>query len=270
MTDNFTGELAPVLYLPHGGGPLPILGDEGHTDLVAFLKQIGNTLGKPSAILVISAHWEEDTPTITSGHHPELVYDYYGFPPESYEIQYPAPGNPDLAKEIFDLIRAGGTPAKLDGKRGFDHGLFIPLKLVYPQANIPCIQLSLLKNLDAGKHITLGKTLADLRRKNVLIVGSGLSFHNMRAFGSVDAENRDKAFDQWLINVCTNPKLSSVEREKLLIEWEDAPHARYCHPREEHLLPLHVCYGAAWVETPAAKLVFNQNVIGKRTSAFLW
>jgi len=262
--------LSPVLYLPHGGGPLPILGDDEHKELVAFLKGIGSTLDEPSAILVISAHWEEDQPTLTSASQPDLIYDYYGFPPESYEIQYPAPGHPELANEVFGLIHTTGMQAKLDDQRGFDHGLFIPLKIVYPHANIPCIQISLQKNLNAREHIALGKQLSSLREKNVLIVGSGLSFHNMQAFGSTNIENKDKMFDQWLVNLCTSPELSPAEREKQLIEWENAPHARYCHPREEHLLPLHVCYGAACAETPVANLVFNDKVMGQQVSAFLW
>src|SRR5690606_6493667 len=110
----------------------------------------------------------------------EIIYDYYGFPAEAYEIQYAAVGHPKLAKDIFELIAANGIPAKLDDRRGFDHGLFVPLKLMYPQAQIPCIQLSLLKNLDPEKHISLGKAIASLREKNVLIVGSGMSFHNLK------------------------------------------------------------------------------------------
>ncbi len=266
-----TEKTFPILYLPHGGGPLPILGDENHKDLVTFLKNIGNELGEPSAILVISAHWEEDLPTITSASHPELIYDYYGFPPESYEIQYPAPGEPELAKEIFELVKAGGGQAGLNDQRGFDHGMFIPLKLMYPTANIPCVQLSLIKNLDPVEHIALGQSLAPLRDKNISIIGSGMSFHNMKAFFSPDAStSAGETFNHWLIDVCTNSKISPDEREKRLIEWESAPSARYCHPREEHLLPLHVCYGAACAQTPTAKTVFDKIVMGQRASAFLW
>ncbi|MDH3693972.1 MAG: dioxygenase [Gammaproteobacteria bacterium] len=272
MTSQLPETLSPVLYLPHGGGPLPLLGDKGHEDLVDFLKVISSELGEPSAILVISAHWEEEQPTITGGAHPELIYDYYGFPPESYEFQYLAPGEPQLANDVFELIENSGVKARLDDRRGFDHGLFVPLELMYPEAHIPCIQLSLLKNLNPGEHIALGKSLAALRRKNVLIVGSGLSFHNMKAFFSKGSETMtgDEEFDRWLTNVCTNPEISSDEREKQLVNWENAPSARYCHPREEHLLPLHVCYGAACAETPTAKVVFNRKVMGQQVSALLW
>jgi aromatic ring-opening dioxygenase catalytic subunit (LigB family) len=263
---------SPVLYLPHGGGPLPLLGHPGHTDLVVFLKEITKELGEPSAILVISAHWEEQQATLTSASKPDLIYDYYGFPEESYEIKYPALGNPQLAHEVFELIQSSGIEARLDEQRGFDHGLFVPLKLMYPEANIPCIQLSLLNNLSAEKHIALGKSLARLRRENVLIIGSGFSFHNLRAFfsPSIGNGNESDEFANWLIETCTSENITAEEREKRLIEWQKAPHARFCHPREEHLLPLHVCYGIASAEKQIAEVVFNQEIMGKRAMGLLW
>ena len=258
-----------IVFIPHGGGPLPLLGDKGHQELVAFLKKITSTLGKPSAILVISAHWEEQQASITSGTAPKLIYDYAGFPAESYEIKYPAPGNPQLAKRIYDLLQNSGIEAKLDNDRGFDHGLYVPLKIMFPDADIPCIQLSLLKSLDAREHIRIGKALAELRNENLLVIGSGFSFHNMRAFfqskGSIDDKNEN--FERWLIDTCTNNELSEEQREQQLTQWTEAPFARYCHPREEHLLPLHVCYGMC---RSTAKLVFDGKVIGKKASAFLW
>jgi len=264
--------LSPVLFLPHGGGPLPVLGDKGHEKMVSFLKEIVTKLGEPSAIVVISAHWEEEQATITSNSHPEIIYDYYGFPAEAYTIQYAAPGNPGLAKEIHALLMASGIPAKLDEQRGFDHGLFVPLKLMYPKAQIPCIQLSLLKNLDPRKHIALGKVIASLREKNILIIGSGMSFHNLKTFFSsdIDSSRENDAFDHWLIETCTDPAISSEAREQRLIEWEKAPFARFCHPREEHLLPLHVCYGIACFGTPIAKIAFNDQIMGKKVTSLLW
>ena len=272
MVGQTSETLSPVLYLPHGGGPLPILGDKGHEKMVSFLQEIVSRLGNPSAILVISAHWEETQATITGGSHPELVYDYYGFPAEAYHIQYAAPGHPQLAKEVFDLMGASGIPARFDEQRGFDHGLFIPLKLMYPQANIPCIQLSLLNNLDPGKHIALGKAIASLRKNNVLIVGSGMSYHNLKTFFTqgIDSSNENEQFDSWLIETCSSQTLSAKEREQRLIEWEKAPSARFCHPREDHLLPLHVCYGIVCSDTPKAEVVFNQEVMGKRVTSLLW
>lgn len=262
--------LSPVLFFPHGGGPLPLLGDKGHESMVSFLKEITPDLGKPSAILVISAHWEEDLPTITSGETPALIYDYYGFPDESYEIQYPAPGSPDIATKIHTLLNEHGIDAALDDQRGFDHGMFVPLKIMYPNANIPCVQLSLLKSLDPERHIQMGQALSALRNDNILILGSGFSFHNLRAMmtaepGQIDPGN--EAFEQWLVETCTDSSINESERVKKLSQWEQAPSARYCHPREEHLLPLHVCYGFG---QSAAKLVFNDYLVGKKTSAFQW
>lgn len=247
-----------------------MLGDKSHVELVSFLKEIASTLEKPSAIILISAHWEEDVVTITSGKSPGLFYDYYGFPQEAYQIKYPAPGNPTLADKIYHILQENGIKTQLDEKRGFDHGLFVPLKIMFPEANIPCVQISLLKNLDPQAHIDIGKALSGLRKEHVLIIGSGFTFHNMRGFFTPGPESTDlknEAFEDWLIDTCTNGDLSPEERETLLIHWSEAPSARYCHPREEHLLPLHVCYGFSG--TPAT-LVFDGQVTGKKVSSFLW
>jgi aromatic ring-opening dioxygenase catalytic subunit (LigB family) len=261
---------SPVLYFPHGGGPLPLLGDRGHRNMVDFLQRIAPTFDEPSAILVISAHWEEEKATITGGASPSLIYDYYGFPEESYEIKYPAPGDPSLAKKISGLLKESGMEAQMDDQRGFDHGLFVPLKIMYPDAHIPSVQLSLLTGLDPESHIRLGRALSALRKQNVLIIGSGFSFHNLRAFsfsGRHVPDPNNEAFQQWLIDTCTREDISREEREKRLVGWERAPFARYCHPREEHLMPLHVCCGLAGT---AAKLVFDGEVLGKRSIALLW
>ena len=272
INSTLSPTLSPILYLPHGGGPLPILGDERHEKMVAFLTGIAPQLSEPSAILVISAHWEEHQATVTGGGHPALIYDYSGFPSAAYQIQYEAPGDPKLAQDLLRMITAHGLPAKIDEQRGFDHGLFIPLKLMYPVARIPCIQLSLLKNLDPHMHISLGKAIAPLRQQNVLIIGSGMSFHNMKAFfsSSADIITANEAFNEWLIDTCAAPGLSCEQREQRLIAWEKAPSARFCHPREEHLLPLHVCFGAASIETSPATIVFNDEIMGTKVTSFLW
>jgi 4,5-DOPA dioxygenase extradiol len=261
---------SPVLFFPHGGGPLPLLGHGGHREMIDFLESLAPKLGKPSAILVISAHWEENKPTITSGKTPSLLYDYNGFPKESYEIEYPAPGNPALSHNIYRLFQENGIDAKLDAHRGFDHGLFIPLKIIFPNANIPCVQLSLVNSLDPGFHIQVGRALSKLSGDNVLVMGSGFSFHNIKAFtfrGPGVSDLKNESFQQWLIDTCTNMDMSEKTREKRLIDWADAPYARYCHPREEHLLPLHICCGLSGA---AAKLVFDGEIMGKKSSAFLW
>jgi len=258
-----------IVYFSHGGGPLPILGDAGHQAMVDFMRRLPAQLARPEAILVVSAHWEEPEATLMGAQNPAMFYDYYGFPMEAYEISYPAPGEPELAQRIAGTLEKNGVAARIDPQRGFDHGLFIPLKLMYPAADIPSLQLSLIRGLDAGAHIALGKALRALNQENILVIGSGFSFHNMQAFawggnGKPDAAN--DRFQDWLIETCSGP-LSQPERERRLIEWEGAPSARYCHPREEHLLPLHVCQGMA--EKPG-KLIFDDQILGKRAVAFLW
>ena len=156
MNKEANNRQSSVLYLSHGGGPLPLQGDKSHQAMIDFLKAVTPTLIKPSAILVISAHWEENKPTITSGAFPSLIYDYYGFPKEAYEIKYPASGTSKLANKIFNLLGSAGIDAQLDDRRGFDHGLFVPLTLMYPDANIPCVELSLVNNLQPELHIRMG------------------------------------------------------------------------------------------------------------------
>lgn len=261
---------SPILYLSHGGGPLPLLGDRGHQEMVAFIREVTPVLGKPAAILVISAHWEATKPTLTSSAAPSLIYDYYGFSKEAYEIDYSASGSPELAEKVAKLFRQAGIDAQLDDQRGFDHGLFVPLKLMFPAADIPCVQLSLLSNLRPEEHLKIGGALAFLRAENILIVGSGFSFHNIKEFFAPSTEQTqalNRVFEQWLIDTCASKHYSEIERAKRLIDWENAPAVRYCHPREEHLLPLHVCYGAA---DSAAKQVFQFEIMGKMASAYLW
>jgi 4,5-DOPA dioxygenase extradiol len=260
---------AQMVYFSHGGGPLPILGDPGHQAMIEFMTALPAQLTRPDLILVISAHWEESAATLMSAANPPMFYDYYGFPDEAYTITYPAPGSPEDANRISALLHEHGVPTRIDPQRGFDHGLFIPLKLMYPQADIPCLQLSLLRGLNPAAHIALGKALRALENENILVVGSGFSFHNLRAFswqGTEAPDPANDAFQDWLIETCTSP-MPEAEREQRLLEWEKAPSARYCHPREEHLLPLHVCQGMA--DKPA-KLIFDDKILGKRGVAFLW
>lgn len=260
---------AQVIYFSHGAGPLPLLGDVSHQAMVAFMHELPARLRKPEAILVISAHWEEHVATLLGAPTPALFYDYYGFPDEAYEIIYPAPGSPALAERITGLLSRNNIPAGIDSHRGFDHGLFIPLKLMYPEADIPALQLSLLRGLDPATHLALGKALRELLTENILVIGSGFSFHNMRAFawdGKNVPDSANDEFQNWLIEVCTGTT-SGTEREQQLREWEKAPSARYCHPREEHLLPLHVCVGMA--DQPGS-LIFDDYILGKRSVAFLW
>ena len=259
-----------ILYISHGGGPLPLLGDKSHEKMVQFMKELPTKIPKPSAIIVISAHWEEKNATVLSGPNPKLLYDYFGFPKASYEITYPASGHRELSERISGLLKKHEIPCHSDEKRGFDQGLFIPLMLMYPNADIPALQLSLVKGLDPTTHLNVGRALQSMLEDDILVIGSGFSFHNMRAFvsdGSEPADTANDEFQEWLIETCTKP-MSIDERSQRLTQWAAAPSARYCHPREEHLLPLHVCAGIAGL-SPASKL-FDDYIIGKRSVAFQW
>jgi len=261
---------AQIVYFSHGGGPLPILGDPSHQAMVEFMQRLPSQLHRPDAILVISAHWEEKEATLLGAANPPMFYDYYGFPEEAYAIHYPAPGDPELAQRIAKLLENEHIPARIDPQRGFDHGLFIPLKLMYPAADIPALQLSLLRGLDPARHLALGKALRPLLSENILIIGSGFSFHNIRAFSWRGGDQPDPAndsFQDWLVETIADSTVTFQEREERLLNWESAPYARYCHPREEHLLPLFVC--AAMAGQPG-QVIFDDLILGKRSLAFLW
>ncbi len=258
--------LQPTLYIPHGGGPCFFMDwDPPHVwyKLKAWLGKLGEALQRPRAVLVISGHWEADTFNATGNPHPPLIYDYYGFPEHTYRIQYPAPGSPDLAREIAELLPQQGIAAHSDPTRGFDHGVFIPFKVIYPNADVPMVQLSLKSGLDPTEHIQLGRALAPLRRQGVLIVGSGMSYHNLREFG-LDPNPESDRFDTWLSAAAcsTDP----AERNAKLAQWKNAPGARRAHPREEHLIPLMVAAGAAG-ENPGSK-IFHDRIMGGVISAF--
>lgn len=270
-TDDST-PLMPVLYIPHGGGPLPLLGEQNHRALTAFLQTLGAHLPRPKALLMISAHWEEPIAYVSSAAAPAMIYDYSGFPPESYQFQYPAPGHAELANKMIELLSAQGIAAALNPSRGFDHGTFVPLMLIHPAADIPVVQLSLLKSLDPAAHIALGRALAPLREDGVLIIGSGLSFHNMQAFfsGAPEVRGRSEKFDDWLTQLLTAADGSTAARQASLEQWQHAPEARYCHPREEHLLPLHVCFGAASGASPQAARNFTGTLFNTCISGFIW
>lgn len=254
-----------ALYIPHGGGPMPLLGDPGHSELIAYLSSIEADVGRPSAIVVVSAHWEEPTPTITANPNPGLYFDYYGFPPETYEYTYPALGSVELAQRIETVLGEAGKEPRLDAERDFDHGMFVPLMLMYPDASIPVVQVSLIDGLDAAAHIELGEALRPAIDDDVLVLGSGLSFHNMKSFSNGEFDG-NQAFDEWLEATCTGDMTEDARRSEL-VGWEAAPAARYNHPREEHLLPLHVCYG---VGGDAATRTFDGLTLGSRVAAYAW
>ena len=260
---------ASIVYFSHGGGPLPLLGDPGHAKMISFLQELSLHIKKPDAIIVFSAHWEASIPTIIGSKNPALFYDYYGFPPEAYSIDYPLPGNPELSNKIKTMFDQHAIKSNIDISRGFDHGVFIPLKIMYPDAVIPTVQISLVNGLDPLEHIALGNALEELAQENILFIGSGFSFHNLQLFSwnymnMEDPKNNE--FQDALINICT--KETSYEKARnMLVDWKALPNASYCHPREEHLLPLHICFGLA---KTAGTVAFDDYILGKRSVAILW
>ncbi len=257
----------PAIFLPHGGGPCFFMdwpGGNPWEGLGDFLRRLPAALpARPRAILAVSGHWEAARFTVNAGAAPGMLYDYYGFPEHTYRLSYPAPGEPALAGRVKELLEAAGLPAATETARGFDHGVFVPFLLLDPQATIPVVQLSLQQGLDPGRHIALGRALAGLRDEGVLIVGSGMSYHNLRGFGPAFAD-ASRRFDDWLTAAATDA--DAGRRDAALARWEQAPHARTCHPREEHLLPLMVVAGAARDE-PGVK-VFEDHVPDATVSAF--
>ncbi len=255
----------PVLFLSHGGGPWPVMQTGQTYDAMRLaLQALPATMpAKPKAILVVSAHWEEPEFSVATTAKPGLFYDYYGFPEHTYAIQYPAAGAPDLAAQVVELLGHAGLNPQAVATRDFDHGVFVPLMVMYPRADIPVLQLSLRKDLDAGAHISLGKALAPLREQNVLIIGSGFSFHNMRGYGPQGKEP-SRQFDDWLGHTVLGS--TGVARCATLEAWASAPAARQCHPREEHLIPLMVAAGAAFNDV-ATRCYFETNFMGGVTAS---
>jgi aromatic ring-opening dioxygenase catalytic subunit (LigB family) len=259
----------PVAFVPHGGGPWPFvdvgIGAPRELDALAgYLRGLpAMTPARPRALLVISAHWEEQVPTVMTGERPPLLFDYSGFPPESYQLTWPAAGAPGVAARVQELLRGAGIASAANAVRGFDHGTFVPLKVAYPQADVPTVQLSLKRGLDPAEHLAIGKALVPLRDEGVFIIGSGMSYHNLRGFFGGTGQESSETFDAWLRVAAT---AAPDERARLLSAWASAPAARAAHPREEHLLPLMVVVGAA-AEDPG-RIAYNDTFADKRLSAF--
>jgi len=263
----------PTMFIPHGGGPCffmdwtpPDEWDRHHQ----YLRDLPATLPeRPKALLVISGHWEERQFTVQRNAAPSLLFDYYGFPPHTYELTWPASGDPALSDRVRALVEEAGFSCAVDEARGYDHGVFIPLKVAFPQADIPCVQLSLRSDLDPAAHIAVGRALAPLRDEGVLIIGSGNTYHNMKKMmqvmmgGAASAVNGQE-FDRWLSDAVTRP--DPAERNQMLVHWVAAPSARDANPREEHLIPLHVVAGAALDDKGTKTL--EDNVLGAVESAF--
>lgn len=250
--------ILPTYFISHGGGPWPWLKDEMpgvYDKLEASLKDIPRQLGgTPEAVLMISGHWEERDFTVMSSPAPAMVYDYSGFPEHTYRIKYGAPGSPDVAGRVQELLQGAGFPVFSDNRRGFDHGTFAPLAAVYPEANVPVVQLSLRKDYDPQAHLEAGRALAPLRREGILIMGSGLSYHNLRQMGR-QGQLPSQEFDEWLTEVLCGSV--GEERNRQLKQWSNAPSARLAHPSEDHLIPLMVAVGAA--EQEAGERIYHED-----------
>jgi len=258
----------PALFVSHGGGPWPFI-DEMRAEFArteAWLRALPGTLPRtPKAIVSISGHWEAERFTVSSAARPPMIYDYYGFPPHTYRIQYPAPGSPEVAGRVRELLTAAGIECHDDPERGFDHGTFVPLALVYPDADVSVVSLSLRTNLDASEHLRMGEALVPLRDEDVLIMGSGLSYHNLRAMRSTPSAGPvSERFEEWLTQAVQEPDAEARARQ--LAQWQLAPGARLAHPREDHLIPLLAAAGAAGGE--AGRRIFLDRVWGIAMSSY--
>lgn len=266
---NALSSRQPALFLPHGGGPCFFMdwtwgpADTWHATQ-RFLEGIAATLpAPPRALLVISGHWEEPAFTASTAPKPDLIFDYSGFPEQTYRLTWPAPGDPALADRVHQLLQQAGLASATTAQRGFDHGVFVPLKVAFPAATIPVVTLSLASSLDPRLHLAAGRALAPLRDEGVLIIGSGMSFHNLRGYFSPETPKRADAFDQWLTRAVESP---SAERDQLLGNWREAPFSAFAHPREEHLIPLMVAAGAGG-DAPG-KRIFSDAPMGAAISAY--
>lgn len=259
--------MQPTYFINHGGGPCFFLksGPMRSTwkELEEYLGTFASSLEeRPLALVVISGHWEESVPTVNVSPAPPLLFDYQGFPGYTYQLTWPAPGAPEIAARVRALLDGAGLSSAANDHRGYDHGVFVPLKVAFPDANIPVVQLSLQQGLDPATHLKMGRALKPLREQGVLIIGSGQTYHNMHGFGGAGPDLRAEAFDTWLRQSIT----ATATRDQSLIDWESAPGARDAQPREDHFLPLMVAAGAASGEK--AIVDFHGYALGKPISGF--
>lgn len=256
--------MSDVIFLSHGGGPLPLLDQEGHKEMISYYQEYSKKRN-PKAIIVFSAHYEANEIKVVYNHSEELLFDYYGFPQETYRYQYNPIIDKILGEDIINRLKEAGIKASSE-VRGFDHGVFVPLLLMYKNADIPVIQISLKQGLNPKEHIEIGKALALL--EDVLFIGSGSSYHNLREYmvERSDVDTRNNAFQDALKEIITSD-ISEDQREKKLLNWETLPYARSIHPRAEHLIPLFVCYG---IKQKKGTVVFDDFIFGKRNICVEW
>jgi 4,5-DOPA dioxygenase extradiol len=254
--------MQPTLFLSHGSPMMPF------EDIPArsFIASLGHTLERPKAILLVSAHWDNDVPTLSAADNLDTIHDFYGFPQQLYALSYPAHGDPALAESIADTLGDAGLRAHTDAARGLDHGAWIPLMLMYPQADIPVIQLSIQSALGPGHHLQLGRALASLREQNILVIASGGFTHNLRSLdrrGGNDEPVWATEFADWMHNaLMANRTCDLVSYRRL------APHAAMAHPTDEHLLPLFVALGAAGPDAKPQRLHVSTTLGALRLDAY--
>lgn len=257
----------PIYYISHGGGPWPWIKDLmpfDYAPLERSLQAIPQELAEtPRAILVVSGHWEAPEFTVQTSPNPPMLYDYGGFPEFTYHLQYPAPGSPLVAQRVVELLGQANIAIREDARRGFDHGTFAPLFVMYPEAEVPVLQLSMKHGYDPAEHLAVGRALAPLRDEGILIVGSGFSFHNLSLFGPAGRQP-SKEFDDWLTQNLIG--VSSEARTESLLHWEQAPSARRAHASEDHLIPLMVAVGAA-EDDDTVSIYHEEDFMGYITSS---
>jgi len=256
--------MSKVIYLSHGGGPMPLTQPETHINLINYYKEFGNNY-IPKAIIVFSAHLEKDDFTVISEHPEALLFDYYGFPKEAYNYKYNPPTDNVLKEKVIKNLLEKNIHVN-EAKQGFDHGVFIPLMLMYPNQEIPVIQVSIKKGLDELEHIKLGRAFKELANEEILFIGSGSSFHNLREIMGQSGNDKNNEFHNGLVDILTKD-ITEEERTAQLIDWRKLPNATFCHPRSEHLIPLLICYG---IKESKAEISFDNIIIGKRNICALW
>lgn len=255
----------PTYFISHGGGPWPWMDEQFgnmYDVLRRFLRELPDQLPeKPKAVLMVTAHWETDTPRVSTSEQPGMLYDYYNFPPHTYEVTYPAPGSPAVAQRVSELMQQADIDVQPDAQRDYDHGTFVPMAVMYPDADVPVVMLSIMLNRDPARHLAIGRALTALRDEGVLIIGSGLSYHNLRMLNQMGAEP-SRQFDDWLQEALVSQR--GEARSARLQQWSDAPGARIAHAEEDHLVPLFVAAGAA-EEDPARCVHHETNAFGHIT-----
>jgi 4,5-DOPA dioxygenase extradiol len=244
--DKLTDGGLPAVFVSHGAPTLAV----EQNDTVEFLKRLGRELGRPEAILCVSAHWNTTAPAVSAAERPETVHDFGGFSEELYRIDYPAPGAPSLAGRVRELLEGAGLACTISPARGLDHGAWVPLRHIYPEADIPVTQLSVQPSLGAEHHLRMGQALAPLREEGVLILATGSATHNLSRIGRGGAPPAWAGeFDEWLYE-----KINIGALEELLDYRRRAPYASVAHPTDEHLLPLFVALGAGGAEARGRSL----------------